>query len=75
MFKICPKCEQEWDDLNEFLADSNIELVGYQAHFEELTAGLLMFNHSCGTTFALKVASFVELAVATSSRMPMVVNA
>jgi hypothetical protein len=61
MFKTCPKCDQGWDSQNDFLADSEIELVGYQPHFEDLTTGLLMFNHSCGTTLALRVDSFSGL--------------
>ena len=61
MFKTCPKCNQGWGRRDDFLADVGIELVGYQVHFEELTAGLLMFNHSWGTTFAILVSSFHDL--------------
>ena len=62
MFKTCSKCGCKWNSQSDFLADPNLKLVGYQAHFKELTTGLLMFNHSCGTTFALQVDEFSNLA-------------
>lgn len=44
-----------------FLADSAVSLTGYQADFEELVTGLLLFNHRCGTTLAIPVAEFQDL--------------
>jgi hypothetical protein len=61
MFKICPKCEKTWKNQDDFLTDIEIKLIGYQAHFEELTSGLILFNHSCGTTFSMQVESFSNL--------------
>lgn len=61
MFKLCPKCGNEWKSQDALLDDAEVELIGYQAHFEELTAGLLMFNHSCGTTFSVQVEEFSNL--------------
>ncbi len=58
LFKKCPTCGFEWPTRDAFLAESNLELIGYQARFEELTAGLFLFNHSCLTTLAVPAASF-----------------
>ncbi len=61
MFKICKNCGQKWPDRRSFLNDTNIVLIGYQAHFEELTLGLLLFNHSCKTTLSLNAGLFTDL--------------
>jgi hypothetical protein len=60
-FKRCPTCGFEWDFRESFLRDSNIDIIGYQAHFEELTAGLFLFNHLCRTTFSIKADDFKDL--------------
>ena len=60
-FKICPTCGTEWNSREEFLSDPDIDLVGYQVHFDELTAGLFLFNHSCKTTMSILAATFVSL--------------
>ncbi len=61
MFKICKKCGQKWSDRRSFLNDTNIVLIGYQAHFEKLTLGFLLFNHSCKTTLSLNAGLFTDL--------------
>ncbi len=61
MFKKCPCCGTDWKFRSDFLEDSDIDLVGYQVHFEELTAGFFLFNHSCKTTMAIQVDSFTDL--------------
>jgi len=60
-FKTCPSCGREWTDRTAFLTDPEVMIIGYQAHFEELTTGLFLFNHSCGTTFSLPVHAFTDL--------------
>ena len=60
-YKSCSMCGKKWMSRDEFLEDPNIELVGYQAHFEELTAGLFLFNHSCHTTLSISAGNFVDL--------------
>jgi hypothetical protein len=57
-FKRCTCCSVVWQTREDFLSDPEVELVGYQAHFEKLTAGLFLFNHSCHTTLALDVEDF-----------------
>lgn len=61
VFKQCPKCRHAWMSREAFLADPEIALVGYQVHFEELTAGILLFNHHCRTTLALPALVFKDL--------------
>ncbi|MFH1748525.1 MAG: hypothetical protein ABIG44_15940 [Planctomycetota bacterium] len=61
VFKECPMCGVSWDSRDGFLADPGIELVGYQVHFEELTAGFCLFNHACESTLAVTVGDFRSL--------------
>lgn len=57
-FKKCPRCNAVWRTQEAFLADPSLELAGYQVHFEELTLGLFLFNHACGTTLAVPAGDF-----------------
>lgn len=62
MFKKCSMCSYPWKDREAFLADPDIEIIGYQASFEEgIQEGLFLFNHECKTTLALKVIIFDDL--------------
>lgn len=36
-------------------------MIGYQVHFDELVAGLFLFDHICGTSFAIQAGSFQDL--------------
>jgi hypothetical protein len=38
-----------------------LRLIGYQVHFEELAAGLFLFDHSCGTSLAIEAKQFQDL--------------
>lgn len=60
-FKICSQCGFVWPGRTSFLSDPALCLVGYQVHFEELTAGLILFNHSCGTTLSVQTKEFQDL--------------
>lgn len=44
-----------------FLSDPKVRMVGYQVDFDELMAGLFLFNHSCGTTFSVRAGDFQDL--------------
>ncbi|MGE5280025.1 MAG: hypothetical protein ACM3L6_04700 [Deltaproteobacteria bacterium] len=58
MFKRC-SCGARWSRRPDFLGDTGVKLLGYQANFEELELGLFLFNHeTCGTTLALEVRDF-----------------
>jgi len=61
MFKKCPTCGFEWNDLDAFIDDPEAELIGYQVNFAHLEEGFLLFNHSCGTTMSCRVGDFWEL--------------
>jgi hypothetical protein len=60
-FKMCNICQTKWASRDDFLCDPDIELVGYQVHFEELTAGIFYFNHSCKGTLAFYANDFMDL--------------
>jgi len=60
-FKKCPTCKYTWENQSDFLSDSNLELIGYQANFANPGAGIILFNHSCHSTIALKVKSVENL--------------
>jgi len=61
MFKICPLCEHPWKDRETFLADPEVDIIGYQASFADIQDGLFLFNHLCRTTMALEVMKFDDL--------------
>jgi len=60
-FKQCTLCGFKWASRDQFLQDPCVELVGYQVNFVELLTGFFLFNHSCGTTFAVLTESFEDL--------------
>lgn len=62
-FKICSGCGNAWATRDGFLSDPETVLAGYQVHFEDLKAGLFLFNHTrpaCRTTLALAAADFMD---------------
>jgi len=61
MFKKCTLCHHIWATRQDFIADQDIEIIGYQANFKALEAGLLYFNHSCKSTLAIPVDLFADL--------------
>jgi hypothetical protein len=64
-FKICPTCAACWETRDEFLADPELKLAGYQVAFENLKGGLFFFNHlhqGCFPTLALPVDAFASLS-------------
>jgi hypothetical protein len=60
-FKKCPKCGFVWPFRDDFLSDPDIVIIGYQADFKALSAGLFYFNHSCKGTMALHAGLFEDL--------------
>ncbi len=60
-FMVCSNCGFSWGSREDFLADKDVIIIGYQVNFEELKAGFFLFNHICGTTFTLDVQSFEDL--------------
>lgn len=58
-------CRQVWVNREVFLSDPSVTVVGYQANFEDLEAGLFFFNHAkrgCGSTLAVGVREFEGLS-------------
>jgi hypothetical protein len=60
-FKRCSKCGFVWPERAAFLSDPDLRMIGYQVDFEELTAGLFLFNHVCGTSLAISANDFQDL--------------
>ncbi len=60
-FKRCSKCGFVWPGRTSFLSDPTLRMIGYQAHFEELTTGLFLFEHGCGTSLAICADEFRDL--------------
>jgi hypothetical protein len=61
IFKRCTVCGFEWPSRTDFLSDPDIEMIGYQVHFEDLEAGFFLFNHSCKGTLSVKAGLFKDL--------------
>ncbi len=62
-YKTCSCCGRVWPSRDGLLADPEVDLVGYQAFFTNLELGLLLFDHrACGTTMAVPVQRFRDLA-------------
>ena len=62
MFKKCSGgCGMSLPTREDFLSDPEIQVVGYQVNFEQLSTGLFLFNHSCMSTIALPVSKFADL--------------
>ncbi len=64
-FKKCNCCKKVWETLESFLADSQLKLNGYQADFESLSRGILLFTHitkDCHTTISISIERFSPLA-------------
>ena len=62
IFKTCTGCKTPWFSRNEFLANDNIEIVGYQVNFGDLRLGLFLFNHlTCQSTIGVPAGLFKDL--------------
>jgi hypothetical protein len=53
-FKSCPKCQFIWGMSVDFLKDADLNCIGRQPDTRAGDLGLIMFNHSCGTTLSIK---------------------
>lgn len=53
-FKTCTCCGKCWQRQIDFFADPAVTFVGYQHFYSADSRGLLLFNHSCGTTFSIE---------------------
>jgi hypothetical protein len=61
-FKFCTLCGETWRSRDAFLADPRLRVVGYQVSFQNLDAGMFLFNHEpCRTTLAIDASHFTDL--------------
>lgn len=67
LFKRCTMCNAEWQTKDEFLADPELRLNGYQftsfSFRNSREGGVLLFTHqreTCGTTLAIYAQHFKE---------------
>ncbi len=64
IYKRCPMCAAVWQDRMEFIGDTDLQIEGYQANFDQLEQGLVYFTHrvdGCYTTMAVKAREFLDL--------------
>jgi len=62
IFKTCSCCKTPWFSRDEFLEDSNIDLVGYQVNFGDLKLGIFLFNHvTCQSTIGIPAGLFKDI--------------
>lgn len=57
-------CHAEWLDRMVFLRDASLEIIGYQANFDNLKLGLIYFTHrvdGCFSTMTIKAEEFFDL--------------
>ena len=60
-FKMCKVCQKSWASREEFIADNEIMVIGYQVNSVNLGKGLFLFNHSCDGTLSIQVEAFADL--------------
>ena len=63
-FRRCSCCSKAWLDRSDFLLDGDLFLNGYQANFDDLELGWLLFTHLlpvCNSTIAVPVHQFADL--------------
>jgi len=61
-FKVCTFCGETWRSREAFLVDPCVRVIGYQVHFQDLLAGMFLFNHDvCHTTLAIEASHFTDL--------------
>jgi hypothetical protein len=60
-FKQCTRCGKTWVDCADFLSDPAVTLRAYQVSFEELEAGIFLFEHSCKASLSIAAGDFCHL--------------
>ena len=60
-FKKCSKCGVVWPERFSFLNDRMLRMIGYEADFDKLMAGLLLFARACGATLSIRAGDFQDL--------------
>jgi hypothetical protein len=52
-FQKCGSCGFEWSDWREFILDSRVRMLGFQAILNFPDANLLVFEHRCGSSVSV----------------------
>ena len=61
-FKTCTNCRRDWQTREELLADRDVTVLGYQAHFDALELGLFLFlDGRCKRPFTIPAGKFTDL--------------
>lgn len=56
--KTCAMCSTDWPDLESFVTDPQLQIVGYQARFDRPNEGIVLVTHmrpGCRTTLGITV--------------------
>ncbi len=53
-FKTCRSCRIHWADLQQFVYDPGVSVLGLQAITSVPDGNLLMFEHRCGSTISVR---------------------
>jgi hypothetical protein len=64
MLKQCPKCQQQWLSLQQFLQAKNVDVIGFQPNCKDPLSGYVYFQHQeeqCQTSFVIKLSEFTSL--------------
>jgi hypothetical protein len=69
-FQTCGSCKQAWPDLDGFLLDPGVRLVGLFFHERLLEMSLLVFEHDCGTSISVPARRFRHLLPAPPDEEP-----
>jgi len=52
-FQRCGSCGFAWSDWQEFILDSRVRMLGFQAILNVPDANLLVFEHRCGSSVSI----------------------
>ena len=53
-FKVCSFCKHEWPSVEDFERDGRTRPLGLVVDFDDPWETLVLFNHACGSTLALR---------------------
>ena len=57
-FSQCESCGTQWPTRDHLLHDPELEIIEYQVDFNDFTAGIFIFHHTCGSNLSLPVRKF-----------------
>ena len=60
-FQACPNCGKKWQFRSDFIYDPEIEIIGYQVHYNKPEKGFFLFRHSCQGLISARVEDFSDM--------------